>query len=345
MTDQFATPDGFRAELREALLAHAATLPDRDSISPEAGRSPRPRASARAVRGLAPGLVLAAFAVTAVLVLRSGGTLRPQPATAATVLNSSAIALDHQGGSRALGPGNYFYSRTAMLWRYAGFSAHPYVVRSIQQEWLARSGQGRSRYQVVGPSGVGVSQRLPLTRSQDTRMRRPQARPFILSAAPEILLSYAQLRRLPTDPTRLSAALDRLAASHHVDRRFPQRDVRTAIRFEMLRELAELPTSASLRAAVYRVLATTPGIRLLGRARDSVGRYGMAVAVDVDDAQLELILNPATGELLQTSRTLLRRSKFYFDGKQPPGLINRATYLATGIVGSTHAQLRLLQKP
>jgi hypothetical protein len=341
MTDQFATPDRFRGELRDALLARAATLPARSSIAPAAGRVPRRHASAGAgVRRLTLGLVLAALVGAAVLALRSGGALRPQPATAAAVLNASATALDDQGGSRALAPGDYFYSRTAVWWRYAEFSRHPYVVRSIQQEWLARDGQGRSHSQVVGLSGVGVSRRLPLTRSHDARMRRPQARPFILSVAPEILLSYAQLRHLPTDPTRLSVALDRLAVSHHVDRQFPQRDVRTAIRFEMLRELAELPTSASLRAALYRVLAATPGIRLLGRTRDSVGRYGMAVAVNVEDAQLELILDPATGELLQTSRTLLRRSQSYFDGKQPPGLINRATYLASGIVGSTQVQAR-----
>jgi hypothetical protein len=329
MTDQLATPDRFRAELADALLAHVATLPHPDSKSPAANR---------ARRRVSLGLVLAAIAVAAVLTLRSGGTLRPEPATAAAVLDASAVALDHQGGSRALGPDDYFYSRTAVWWRYAEFSKRPYVVRSIQDQWLARDGRGRSRYRVVGVSGVGVSRRLPLTRSQDTTMRRTQARPFILSAAPEILLSYAQLRHLPTDPSRLSAAIDRLASSHHVDRRFPQPDIRTAIRFEMLRELAELPTSAALRAALYRVLATTPGIRLLGSARDSAGRQGMALAVDVEGAQLELIIDPVTGELLQTSRTLLHRSKAYFDGRQPPGLINRATYLESGIVSSTDAR-------
>ena len=108
----------------------------------------------------------------------------------------------------------------------------------------------------------------------------------------------------------------------------------------MLRELAELPTSAPLRAALFRVLATTPGIRLLERSRDRIGRHGTAVAVNVEDLQLELILDPATGELLQTSTTLLHRSKAYFDGKQPPGPMNRATYLASGIVTSTHAQVQ-----
>jgi hypothetical protein len=280
-----------------------------------------------------------ALVVAAILVFRTGGTLRPQPATAAAVLNASATALDHQGESRALGPGDYFYARMAVWWRYPGFTGHVYVVRATDEEWQARDGRGRSRYQVVGRTRGRVASRLPLVRSQDAQRRRAVARPFTLSTAPAILVSYAQLRQLPTDPTRLSAALDRIIARYHVRQHFPQQDIRTAIRFEMLRELAELPTSAALRAALYRVLATTPGIRLLGRTPDSIGRDGTAVAVDVEDAQLELILDPATGELLQTSRTLLHRDKAYFDGNQPPGLINRATYLASGIVTSTRARV------
>lgn len=339
MRDQIVTPDIYRAELRDALLAHAATLPYRATMPGTTRRTRQRRTGSRIViRRLAPGLALATLVVAVVLVLGSDGTFRPQPATAASVLNASAAALDRQGGSRALGRDGYFYSRIAVRWRYGQFSRHPYVVRSIQEAWLARNGEGRSRYHVVGLSGTGVSGRLPLTRSRDVQLRRPVARPFTLSTTPVILISYAELRHLPTEPARLSAALERFAARYHVDQLSPQRDVRTAIRFVMLRELAELPSSASLRAALYRLLATTSGIHLLGRTRDSVGRYGMAVAVNVEDAQLELILNPATGELLQTSRTLLHRSKAY--SNQPPGLINRATYLASGIVGSTHARVQ-----
>jgi hypothetical protein len=138
----------------------------------------------------------------------------------------------------------------------------------------------------------------------------------------------------------LDAALNRIAASSHVNRLFPQRADRLAIRFAIVRGLAEAPTSARLRAALYRVLAATPGIRLLGRTPDSIGRYGMAVAIDAQDVRLEMILDPSTGELLQTSRTLLHRSWIFLDGKQPPGLINRATFLSSGIVTSTHAEVR-----
>jgi hypothetical protein len=287
-----------------------------------------------------PALVLAAVIAAAVLILRSGGALAPQPATAVGVLRASAAALDRIGGSRALGSRDYLYTRMAVWWRYADYGPHPYVVRSIQQQWLARDGHGRSRYEVVGLGGTGVNRSFPLTRSSDARLRR-SSRPFIISVLPSpgILLSYAQLRVLPTQPSRLNAALNRLAASYHINRLFPRRDLNAAIRWGVLRGLAEAPTSAALRAALYRVLAATPGIRLLGRMRDSIGRYGMGVALDVEGAQLAMILDPQTGALLQTSRTLLHRSRAYLNGQQPPGLINRATYLATGVVASTRARV------
>jgi hypothetical protein len=209
MTDQFITPERFRQQLLDALLAHAATLPAADSVPAARRRTARRRAGGRVIlRRLVPALALATILAAVVLVLRSGGVLRPQPATAAGVLNASATALGRDGGSRALTPGEYFYSRLAVWWRYAGLSRDPYVVRSVQESWVARDGRGRTHYQVVDLSGTDVNQSLPFTRSEETQQRHAQARPFILSSVPVpgILLSYAQLRRLPTDPSRLAAA-------------------------------------------------------------------------------------------------------------------------------------------
>jgi len=342
MNDQFTAPERFRDELRDALLEHAAVLRASQNAMPATG----PRGLRRPVGGrvsrrhLLPALTLAAAIAAVVLIFSSQGALAPQPATAAGVLRASAAALDRLGGSRALGPGEYLYTRTVQWWRYADSGPHPYVVRSIQEQWLARDGHGRSRYDVVGIGGDGVNRSLPLTRSSDARLSG-SSRPFIISTLPRpgILLSYAQLRSLPTNPTRLNAALNRLAARYRVNKLFPLHDLNAAIRWGMLRGLAQTPTSAALRAALYRVLAATPGVALLGRTRDSVGRYGMAVAIDVEGARLAMIIDPQTGELLQTSRTLLHRSRAYLDGQQPPGLINRATYLASGIVTSTRARV------
>jgi hypothetical protein len=338
VSNQFKAPEGFRDDLRDALLEHAASLARHDPLTAPGPLAASPPAGPRIVRRIVPAFVLAAVLVAAILALRSGGAVAPQPATAASVLKASADALDRVGGPRALGPHDYFYTRTAEWWLYVGYGPHPYAVGSIQEEWLARNGRGRSRYEVAGLSGVDVNRSLPFTRSSDARLLR-HARPFIISTLPSpgILLSYAQLRRLPTDPARLGDALNRLAASYHVNRLFPQPAYHAAIRWAMLRALAEAPTSAALRAALYRVLAATPGIRLLGRTRDSIGRHGVAVAVEVQDVRLEMIIDPTTGELLQTSRTLLHRSRLY--PGQVPGLNYRVTFLASGVVTSTRARI------
>ena len=66
--------------------------------------------AARCLADQSPFLLVAHAAIRA---LRPGGALAPQPATAASVLRASAAALDRLGGSRALGPDDYLYTRTA----------------------------------------------------------------------------------------------------------------------------------------------------------------------------------------------------------------------------------------
>jgi len=43
--------------------------------------------------------------------------------------------------------------------------------------------------------------------------------------------------------------------------------------------LRSRPAPATLRAALYRALALVPGVRLVGRVTDSVGRHGTAVGL------------------------------------------------------------------
>jgi hypothetical protein len=194
MSQQFRPAERFRDELRDAPLEHAATLRRRDPL-PAAGPLAVGRTAGSRLGGrrLLVVLVLAAVVAAAILALRSGGALAPQSATAASVLRASAGALDRLGGSRPLGPDDYLYTRTAEWWLYVGYGPHPYMVRSIQEAWLARDGRGRSRYDVVGLSGVDANRSLPFARSSDARLPR-HARPFIISTLPSpgILLSYAQ---------------------------------------------------------------------------------------------------------------------------------------------------------
>ncbi len=65
---------------------------------------------------------------------------------------------------------------------------------------------------------------------------------------------------------------------------------------------------------------------------DNAGRTGTAVAVVLRDARFMLIVDPATGALLETERTLLHASNQY--PGMTPGLISRATFLHSDVVNS-----------
>ena len=61
--------------------------------------------------------------------------------------------------------------------------------------------------------------------------------------------------------------------------------------------------SPALRAALYRVIAHLPGVKLLGARNDRIGRRGVAVAMtDGSRVAEEVVLfDPATSEVLETT--------------------------------------------
>jgi hypothetical protein len=326
MTDPFEVPARFRAELGQALVtavaqAHAA--------------APARRRRRLAPARLAPALALGAAVLATVLVLDSGGGLAPPAASAARVLRASAAALQRAGDPRALAPGDrdYLYTRRLIWWRYTE-RAHPYVVRTVDQSWVARDGSGREDTRTVGARGPG--------RASDVRL--PASRhPFALGLdafGPHV--SYAQLRALASDPRALAATVhaiaEKVAQGSPLTREFGAGRFRAALVFEVARALAQAPATAAVRAGVYRLLADTPGVRLLGSTTDSAGRHGTAIAARLGAFEFTIVLDPATGELLQSSRTVLYRSAQTADA--PVGLMNRATYLRSAVVASTTAAPR-----
>jgi hypothetical protein len=270
------------------------------------------------------------------LLFRSGGGVAPGSASAASVLRASAAALSRDGDSLALPPGEYLYTRTALWWRYFDLP-RPYVVRSIYQSWVARNGSGRGTERVLSVNGRPVGRHvLPHAKSTDLALP-PSRRPFVL--APGVSLSYVDLRRLPADPTRLSHLVRSLAnrgARPYVHLGLaPAATWRSIFTFDILRGLAAAPAPVAVRATVYRALAMTPGIHLSGQATDTVGRRGTLLTATLGAFRFTLLLDPSTGQLLETSRILLHRSAQASGWR--PGLINRATYLTVHVVRSTRA--------
>ncbi|MFC4033341.1 hypothetical protein ACFO3J_17860 [Streptomyces polygonati] len=101
--------------------------------------------------------------------------------------------------------------------------------------------------------------------------------------------------------------------------------------------LATSPASPKLRAALYRVLATTPGIRLDGAARDSRGRKGTSISVTYNEqfgpatarATEQLLIDPRTGVLLQEHLKIVTYPKGSQGRVQH---LSTTTYLSSGWV-------------
>lgn len=346
MTPPVETPERFRDALGASLVAQAATLPERPAVFPRR-RPVRPRLALPAAALVA---ALVAATVAGVLIGVGGGgsgvAPLPAPASAAAVLRRAASALERSDSLPALSAGQYRYTKLLETTRYTQFAPDPYVVSSTDEIWVGLDGTGRDRYQVLGAQLLTAhgatslrvpSHRLPFLADTDERLS-PSARPFRLSIAPSVAISYRELLAFPTAPAPLAHRIDTILRGLHPDTfaalGLTPGQARAAGTFLILRGLAEAPAPAPLLAGLLRVLARTPGLELLGPAVDAAHRHGTEVAVGVGTIRLAMILDPSTGALLQTSRTLLRRGT-QFPGA--PGLLNQATYVGQAVTASTHS--------
>lgn len=103
-------------------------------------------------------------------------------------------------------------------------------------------------------------------------------------------LTWDQLTRLPTSPTALRARLQPYAE--------PQRDPSQAV-FATVGELLASPAPPKVRAALYRMAAELPGVRVAGPAADSTGRHGTAVERGDGTVVIRYLID-RTGQLLET---------------------------------------------
>ena len=99
------------------------------------------------------------------------------------------------------------------------------------------------------------------------------------------------------------------------------------------------PLSGAQTAAFYEVLATLPGIELVGPAKDPLGRAGTAFAVERGDA-LRAASSSSTrrpGRLLG-SRMILTAPDPAYAGAPVGTVIGYETIVSTGVVDSTDAR-------
>ncbi|MFA1548984.1 CU044_5270 family protein [Actinomadura chokoriensis] len=92
-------------------------------------------------------------------------------------------------------------------------------------------------------------------------------------------VSVKDLRSLPSDPKRLKAELMRWYKGHDTESNLPMPADEWL--YEVARGLVmDMPVKPEVRAAGFRMLAALPAVKSVGKATDSQGRTGDAIAVE-----------------------------------------------------------------
>ena len=216
-------------------------------------------------------------------------------------------------------------------------STVPVVFRRSMETWIGADGTLRQRQVTLSVSfPTAAAQRLwrrsgahyPSFGSNDSITvgggRFPPQGGAVGGDVGDGLFTYQQLRALPTTAAHLQATLAR--AQTALQRRERQgfsetrpapgttsktitlrgHPVAHARSNSMLMTIASLlttPVTPAVRAALYRVAATLPGVVYRGEVRDALGRSGVEIEVGSGPGGWRMIFDPTTGDLLQTSLT------------------------------------------
>jgi hypothetical protein len=233
------------------------------------------------------GAIAAVIAAAAIGIPFGGsrGHGGPQTAAAAQLEDVASRILDQQ--PVRFPSGQYWYVRTA-----------------VWERWVARDGSGGG-----------------LPTSRDTQGDVSTA-PGSLLGSLRSLITNPSLASLPRDPKALRAYLERRQM------RFPGPKSGSGLEANLFAGLGVtatyLPRDPELLAALYRVMASLPGIRDGGAGTDALGRTGR-IYYDVawtPPYRWEALIDPRTGEVLQTRVTRDRK------------IIERDTILESGLVAA-----------
>jgi len=301
-------------------------------VAPRPRQQPRRRRFGLAPLGVAGALTAVAIGIVLALSLR-GGAANPPPA-AAVVLARAARVAEASRGPRELKPGEYWYVKS--VWTTSGATFRdsgvrggvlqiPSAVSSYErQAWIGLDRPGRVESHVVG----SITFLSAAARQQWIRAGRPHELPGYSGSLPRnaFIRPYRQLLALPTNVDALWKLLYREAGNGAAGWK----------RHEMFTEIGDLlredPIPAKVRAALYLVAARIPGIQVLGRTHDGIGRPALAVALNdtLYGERSELLFDPHTSNLLGERTVVVKPPPK--DHVKPGTVSDGATYISSGIV-------------
>lgn len=273
------------------------------------------RVALRARRGWKVAVVLAAMAVVSVIVAVRAGSDASSTATARTLETLAQRASEQP----ALAPGAYVYRHRRS--DYSNSSSERVNGKDVslsfrqlqdEEEWVARDGDFIRCGVGHAPEFVGAADRerwIATGRPELSGIKEGVAY-YERFAGSIAKLGGVPADRLPTSESGIAKLMQSAQA---------QGDYWAAVAFGQTQELlASDLVSPAARAALFRYLASVPGISVLPRMRDHEGRVGIALAAGgtgVGDPhrptmQQVLIIDPDTSNLLGYEETRLRRTDY-----------------------------------
>ena len=287
-------------------VASSSALPFRVPARPgrrQRAAVPRPR-----TRGWYLGAAALVAAVTAaVVVIPSLGERPAQVAEAAAVLEQAADAASSASGPIAASDQWWRIRSVITALQSAGGEAGAsatYEMRLVRTEYVP--------VDVSRPSYLDDSSSVVLRHVSGPVEPRLPARPastvMLAPGSTDLRSAPRRIAGLPRDTTSLRAALYAEAASTDLACAGADECVAALIRDDLMSGVA--PTD--LRVALYRVLATVPGVTVVGRDVVLAGRSGVGltwlapapqdpstrVADPASGTRTDLVIDPSTGELL-----------------------------------------------
>lgn len=284
-----------RSRARSALVARIERRRDRRIVLPAAGMA-----------------VAAAAVLFALIGVGKEATVDP---AAAAVLREAAAKAKVQKPPLGRGRVLYVKSVDAYLATWADRGHFSVLVPHVREIWQ-------------GPDG-GL---LDTTSGEPRFLSEGDRRAWIAAGRPNLreggVGKTALERQEPSDlPTNVNALYARLEGEARGHSEGTHRQMFTRVG-DYLRETNITPAQ---RAALYEVAARIPGVDLVGRADDPVGRPGVAVAMEQrsDGVRHTLVIDPATGTLLSEEQVTLEENAYGY----PAGtIVGHSTYLATRMV-------------
>jgi hypothetical protein len=295
--------------------------------------TPARRASRVRPRLIIAGLAAAAIVTVVVTQTLPGPVNVPQAASAAAELHDLAAAVSSLPAD-TVAPGQYIYTESVS----EGMPAHPgnvsYNVQfdETRQFWVAPDGSGH---------GVFTASNVTFPTTQDQDEWVAQGSPDIAAAFTRTSTfgpgNYGPMKvdefTLPTDQTQLSSVIAGLVTS--VSHLQPGAANFSSEEFgyigQLLQETAAPP---DVRAALFTLAASIPGMTLVGTDTAPEGVSGVGIATPVfplsngGGAYEELIFDPTTGALVAAEQWVT-------DASGAKTLTQWTSYLASGVVDNT----------